>query len=154
MRFRSVSGAATARRRIGERYSGSVSPTGRWLAYQSDETDRFEVHVRDLTTAGAHWQVTTSGGEEPRWSADGREMFYRIANRLIGVPLGEGAAFRAGKARPLFDALYNLGIESGRSYDVDPKTGRFLIVVPAEGGRLLGSCASSSTGAAAATVGK
>jgi len=114
-------------------FSGSVSPTGRWLAYQSDETERSEVHVRDLTTSGAHWQVTTSGGEEPRWSADGREMFYRIANRLVGVPLGEGPPFRAGKARPLFDALYNLGIESGRSYDVDPKTGRFLTVVPAEG---------------------
>jgi len=136
-------------------FSGSVSPTGRWLAYQSDETDRPEVHVRDLTTAGAHWQVTTSGGEEPRWSADGREMFYRIANRLIGVPLGEGAAFRAGKAHPLFDALYNLGIESGRSYDVDPKTGRFLTVVPAEGATASGVVrVVLNWDAAAATVGK
>jgi len=111
--------------------------------------------VRDLTTAGAHWQVTTSGGEEPRWSADGREMFYRIANRLIGVPLGEGAAFRAGKAHPLFDALYNLGIESGRSYDVDPKTGRFLTVVPAEGATASGVVrVVLNWDAAAATVGK
>jgi serine/threonine protein kinase/Tol biopolymer transport system component len=115
-------------------YAGSVSPGGRWLAYESDETDRLEVHVRDLTGTGAHWQVTTAGGEEPRWSADGREMVYRIANRLVSIPLVEGTTFQAGKPRPLFDALYNLGIESGRSYDVDPKTGRFLIVVPADGG--------------------
>ena len=136
-------------------FSASVSPTGRWLAYQSDETDRPEVHVRDLTTAGAHWQVTTSGGEEPRWSADGRQMFYRIANRLIGVSLGEGASFRAGEARPLFDALYNLGIESGRSYDVDSKTGRFLIVVPAEGATASGVVrVVLNWDAAAATVGK
>lgn len=119
-------------------YAGSVSPGGRWLAYESDESDRLEVHVRDLTGTGAHWQVTTSGGEEPRWSADGREMFYRLANRLVAIPLGEGTTFHAGKPRPLFDALYNSGIESGRSYDVDPKTGRFLVVVPAEGGSASG----------------
>ena len=82
-------------------------------------------------------------------------MFYRIANRLIGVPLGEGAAFRAGKAHPLFDALYNLGIESGRSYDVDPKTGRFLTVVPAESASASGVVrVVLNWGATAATVGK
>ena len=82
-------------------------------------------------------------------------MFYRVANRLIGVPLGDGAAFHAGMARPLFDALYNLGIESGRSYDVDPKTGRFLIVVPAGDGAASGVVrVVLNWDAAAATVGR
>ena len=113
-------------------YGGAVSPDGRWLAYQSDETGRPEVFVRDFTgRTGARWQVTSSGGEEPHWSPKGRELFYRTANRLVAVALAEGTTFRAGSSRPLFDGIYSSGIESGRSYDVDPKTGRFLLVNPA-----------------------
>jgi hypothetical protein len=50
------------------------------------------------------------------------------------VPLEGGTTFRYGKPRPLFDGIYNSGIESGRSYDVDPKDGRFLLVRPADDG--------------------
>jgi hypothetical protein len=78
----------------------------------------------------ARWQVTAAGGEEPHWSADGRELYYRTANRLMVVPITRGQTFRSGNPRPLFDGIYNSGIESGRSYDVDPKTGRFLLVRP------------------------
>jgi hypothetical protein len=49
----------------------------------------------------------------------------------MAVPVESGAVFRAGNPRPLFDGIYNSGIESGRSYDVDPKGGRFLLVVRA-----------------------
>ena len=113
-------------------YCAAVSPNGRWLAYQSDETGRQEVHVLDLGRIGARWQVTTEGGEEPHWSADGRHLFYRSSNRLMTVPLEAGASFRYGSSRPLFEAIYNSGIASGRSYDVDPKGGRFLLVRPAD----------------------
>jgi Tol biopolymer transport system component len=112
-------------------FGSSVSPGGAWLAYQSDDTGRPEVYVRDLAGTGLRWQVTSTGGEEPHWSRDGRELYYRSANRLMAVPLGAGPSFRAGNPRPLFDGIYNSGIESGRSYDVDPKTGRFLLVVRA-----------------------
>ena len=86
----------------------------------------------DLGRTGARWQVTTEGGEEPHWSADGQHLFYRSSNRLMTVPLEGGALFRYGSARPLFEAIYNSGIASGRSYDVDPKGGRFLLVRPAD----------------------
>jgi hypothetical protein len=76
--------------------------------------------------------VTSEGGEEPRWSSDGRQLFYRTSNRLMAVPLESGNTFRYGKPRPLFDGIYNSGIESGRSYDVDPAGGRFLLVRPAD----------------------
>ena len=52
----------------------------------------------------------------------------------MAVPLEGGKTFRYGKPRPLFDGIYNSGIESGRSYDVDPKGGRFLLVRPADDG--------------------
>jgi len=113
-------------------YGGTVSPDARWLAYQSDETGRPEIFVRDFAgRRGARWQVTSSGGEEPHWSPKGRELFYRTANRLVAVALADGTTFRAGSSRPLFDGIYSSGIESGRSYDIDPKTGRFLLVNPA-----------------------
>ena len=112
-------------------YTGAVSPGGEWLAYNSDETGRPEVYVRDLRGSG-RWQVTSTGGLEPNWSADGRELFYRSGNRLMAVRIEVGSAFRVGRARPLFDAIYSSGIESGRSYHVDPTSRRFLLVRPAE----------------------
>jgi serine/threonine-protein kinase len=115
-------------------YAGAVSPGGNWLAYQADETGRPEVYVRDLGGSGARWQVTFEGGEEPHWSRDGRQLFYRNANRLMAVPLEPGATLRHGQPRGLFDGVYSTGIESGRSYDVSPATGRFLLVRPADAG--------------------
>lgn len=55
------------------------------------------------------------------------------------VAVASGSAFRAGNPRPLFDGIHNSGIESGRSYDVDPKTGRFLLVVRARDDRATGT---------------
>jgi len=115
-------------------FAATVSPNGRWLAYQSDETGRQEVHVFEIGGSGARWQVTSEGGEEPRWSRDGRQLFYRSSNRLMSVPLETGTTFRYGRPRPLFDGIYNSGIESGRSYDVGPGGGRFLLVRPADPG--------------------
>jgi len=116
-------------------FGASVSPGGQWLAYQSDESSRPEIYVLDLANPTLRWQVTSTGGEEPHWSRDGRELYYRTANRLLAVPIAAGPSFRAGSPRALFDGIYNSGIESGRSYDVDPKTGRFLLVVRARDDR-------------------
>jgi eukaryotic-like serine/threonine-protein kinase len=113
-------------------FGAAVSPGGQWLAYQSDSTGRFEIYVQELLTASTRRQVTTAGGEEPRWSRDGSELFYRVANRLMAIRVERGPVFRAGGPRPLFDGIYNSGIESGRSYDVDPAGGRFLLVRPAD----------------------
>jgi len=114
-------------------YAGAVSAGRQWLAYQSDETARPEIFVRDLAS-GLHWQVTVQGGEEPHWSRDGLQLFYRSANRLMAVPIEPGKTFRYGQPRGLFDGAHNFGIESGRSYDVNPANGRFLLVKPVDDG--------------------
>ena len=113
-------------------YASSISPDGRWLAYNSDATGRAEIYVRELQGTG-QWQVTTAGGLEPNWSGDGRELYYRTANRLMTVPVTSDSAFRHGAARPLFDGVHGSGIESGRSYHVDAVGHRFLLVLPAKG---------------------
>ena len=115
-------------------YAAAVSPEGNWFAYQADDTGRPEIYVRGLDGSGARWQVTFEGGEEPHWSRDGRQLFYRSANRLMVVPLEAGGTFRQGQPRALFDGVYSTGIESGRSYDVNAMTGRFLLVRPADSG--------------------
>jgi eukaryotic-like serine/threonine-protein kinase len=108
-------------------YAASVSPDGRWLAYQSDQTGRAEIYAVELAGSRVQRQITAGGGEEPRWSRDGRELFFRSANRVMVVPIANG---RAAVPRPLFDGVYNAGIESGRSYDVDRSAERLLLVTP------------------------
>jgi serine/threonine-protein kinase len=115
-------------------YAATVSPSGKWLAYQSDETGRAEVFIRDLAGSGARWQVTAAGGEEPLWSSDGRQLFYRTANRLFAMPVEPGNTFRHGPVKGLFDGVFTTGVESGRSYEFDAASARFLLVKPADPG--------------------
>ena len=53
------------------------SPDGRWLAYISDESGRFEIYVQPYPGPGGKWQISTEGGTEPVWNPNGRELFYR-----------------------------------------------------------------------------
>jgi eukaryotic-like serine/threonine-protein kinase len=120
-------------------YGASLSPDGRWLAYHSDPTGRPEVYVRDMTGTGGQWQVSNAGGEEPHWSPDGRELYYRAGNRMMASSIERDAAFRASMPRLLFEGVYNWRSDSLRSYDVDPVTGRFLMIRPLDEGQSLSS---------------
>jgi eukaryotic-like serine/threonine-protein kinase len=115
-------------------YAARLSPDRRWLAFQSSAGGTEEVYVRDLAGTGAQWQVTTTGGEEPNWSSDGRELFYRFDRRLMVVPVESRGRFNAGPARLLLDGVYNLRSDTGISYDVAPGGDRLLMIRPAEGG--------------------
>jgi serine/threonine-protein kinase len=109
-------------------YSGSWSPDRRWLAYQSDESGRAEVYVRDMSSGGGRWQVSTSGGEEPHWSQDGRELYYRNESQLMVVAVDTRTTFVPRPPVLLFDGVYNLRSNTGISYAVAPKGDRFLMV--------------------------
>jgi Tol biopolymer transport system component len=97
-------GAATAllRTPASERDT-AFSPDGRWIAYLSSESGGPEVYVRSYGGPGGKWQVSTGGGIQPRWSRDGRELFYLATGfRLTAVPVRTGAAFEKGTPRELF----------------------------------------------------
>ena len=113
-------------------YGAALSTDRRWLAYQSNESGRPEIYVRDLSGSGGRWQISIKGGEEPRWSPDGRELYYRNNDLFMSVAVETRSAFQAGTPKTLFNGTYNLGSNSGVSYDVDPKGGRFLMIRPAE----------------------
>jgi serine/threonine-protein kinase len=74
-----------------------LSPNGKWLAYQSNETDRFEIYVRPFPGSGARVQVSDSGGTEPIWGRDGRTLYYRgPVGEVIRVGVTTGADFSIG----------------------------------------------------------
>jgi serine/threonine-protein kinase len=72
----------------------AVSPDGRWIAYESDQTRQLEVHVRPFPDVDAgRWQVSSGGGQEPDWSRDGQTLFYFGPTSLMEAAIGDGPAF-------------------------------------------------------------
>ena len=106
------------------------SPDGHWIAYQSNESGRYEVYVAPFPGPGGKRQVSTAGGAQPRWRADGKELFYRAGdNRLMAAAVdAKGGTFEVKKVEPL------LGLMVGATgYDVSADGQRFLTLVPVEG---------------------
>ena len=86
---------------------GQFSPDGRWMAYVSDESGRNEVYVQTVPASGPKWQVSSGGGDFPRWRRDGKELYYIAADQqLMAVPVktgsGSSIAFEPGAPQPLF----------------------------------------------------
>ena len=107
---------------------GSFSPDGKYIAYSSDESGRAEVYVESASGSGARWQISTTGGEQPRWSRKGNEIFYRTGNEVMSVTV-QASPFSAAKPVELFDANYDHG-GAVPGYDVAPDAQRFLMTAP------------------------
>lgn len=108
------------------------SPDGRWLAYVSDESGRFEVYVQSFPGPGGKWQISTDGGSEPVWNPNGRELFYRVGNKMMAVDIMTETFFTVGKPKVLFEGWYEKSTVSRANYDVAPDGQRFLMVKPGE----------------------
>ncbi len=111
---------------------GTFSPDGRWVAYTSTESGRPEVYVQPFPATGAKWQVSVSGGEQPRWRRDGKELFYISPDRmLMAVDIRVPGAFDENPPRPLFQTNIPFGdINVSHAYDVTPDGERFVIAAP------------------------
>jgi Tol biopolymer transport system component len=110
----------------------TLSPDGHWLAYVSDESGRSEVYVQRFPDGGGKWPVSNDGGTEPRWSPDGREIYYRAGANMMAASVDTRDGF--GTARPvsLFNAewipsLRLTGMLPG-NYDMHPKSGEFVVI--------------------------
>jgi serine/threonine-protein kinase len=111
--------------------NGIVSPDGRWLAYESDNSGSFEIYVRPFpNVSGGLWPVSTAGGRQPLWSRSGKELFYIGADgTLLRVPVeASGSNWHAGAPVKLLEGRYYTGTGSGRAYDVSPDGRRFLMI--------------------------
>jgi Tol biopolymer transport system component len=112
-----------------------LSPDGRWLAYDSDESGIPEVYVRPFPHATAgQWQISNHGGSEPKWRRDGKELFYLGPDqRLMRVRIRTTSGFEADPPVPLFQtpSVGRITIGLGNSFDVAPDGQRFLFNAPA-----------------------
>ncbi|HSE20797.1 MAG TPA: hypothetical protein VLB68_04040, partial [Pyrinomonadaceae bacterium] len=112
-------------------YAAAASPDGRWLAYQSNESGKPEIYVRELAGSGARWPISTGGGEEPRWSANGKALYYRVDGQLMAVLIDTRSSFQVSSTPVrLFNEVYDLRSNSGQTYDVDTRGDRFLMIKP------------------------
>jgi dipeptidyl aminopeptidase/acylaminoacyl peptidase len=105
----------------------NFSPDGHLIAYTSDESGKWQVQVQTFPLSDRKWQISTDGGYEPRWSADGHEIFYLSEDRkLMSVSVGPGPSFQIPKV--LFQTRVFPGVTSTRtSYVPSPDGRRFLI---------------------------
>ena len=110
----------------------ALSPDGRWLAYTSNESGRYEIYVVPFPNTGAaKWAVSTRGGTEPQWSHSGKELFYRDGSRnLVAVTIGTTPTFSLGGSTALFSAAGFAFDEFGSVYAVAPDDQRFLMIRP------------------------
>ena len=112
---------------------GAFSPSGRWLAYSSNESGRIEVYVRPFPGPGGKWQVSGDGGSYPTWSRNSRELFYLSTNGRLTVVsyTEEGGLFKADKPRQLCDTQLPGHLTQGfRSFDLHPDGTRFAVLQP------------------------
>lgn len=115
---------------------GALSPDGRFLAYQSNETGRPEVYIRELSQTGGKWQVSTNRGLAPQWRADGRELYYITPDRdFMVVPVSYEHGLEIGSPVRLFNHRYiYAGYYTLVPYAVTNDGQQFLILSPAEQG--------------------
>jgi serine/threonine-protein kinase len=113
-------------------YNAELSPDGHWLAYESNESGKYEVYVRPFPNVeDGKWQASTDGGAQPLWAHSGRELFYESSGTLMRVPVTIGSTFVPGTPQKIVGAGYVLRIPgqgAGRMYDVSSDGQRFLML--------------------------
>ena len=112
-----------------EELNAALSPDGKYMAFESDQSGTFEIYVRPFPDVNSRqWPVSTAGGAEAVWSHNGREIFYISPDaKMMAVRVTTSPSFELGKPEELFDVkpYYFGGL--GRNYDV-AKDGRFVLV--------------------------
>ena len=107
----------------------TFSPDGKYIAYESNESGRFEIYVQEFPDARNKWQISTNGGVEPYWRGDGRELFYRNGRQIVGVPVQIGSTFTAGTPAPILETRFSASIARG-VYRPAPDGQKFLVLAP------------------------
>jgi Tol biopolymer transport system component len=116
-----------------EELSGQFSPDGHWVAYQTNESGRFEIVVQPFPNPTGKWQVSTGGGIQPRWSADGKQLYFIGPDEtLMAASITLNPTFAAGTPVALFPLTLAPGGAANRQQYAVSRDGRFLASQPVE----------------------
>lgn len=113
--------------------NAQFSPDGKWVAYASNETGKWQIYVTSFPEARGKWQVSTAGGEQPRWRGDGKELFYLSSDyKMMAAPVTTGTNFDSGAPIALFQTSPRppVSLNDIFVYDVSRDGQRFLINTP------------------------
>jgi Tol biopolymer transport system component len=113
-------------------HSSSVSPDGKWMAYASNETGRYEVWLEPLPPNGRRYQLTQDGGSHPLWSQDGRSIYFDRERQMFRLMLNLNNL----SSRNVPAALPIKGFvqaEYRRQFDLMPDGRQFLVLIPITG---------------------
>jgi Tol biopolymer transport system component len=116
-----------------DEYNGVISPDGRWLAYQSNESGGQDVYVRPYPDVdNGRWPVSRGRAMYPVWARDSRELFYVEVTpgqniQVMAVPIRPGSTFSPGRSEVLFSGPYGVPVR-GTQFDVSPDGKRFLMI--------------------------
>ncbi len=103
----------------------ALSPDAKWLAYVNQTTGRREVYVTSFPDGRTTRQVSTNGASEPRWSSDGRQLFYESNGQMMSVAIGPGPGLNTGTARTLFSIAGYRTARNRQQYDVAARRSPF-----------------------------
>jgi eukaryotic-like serine/threonine-protein kinase len=110
-------------------HQGMISPDGRWIAYTGEYESGPQVYVQPYPSLAGRWQISRSGGGAPRWSRDGKELFFSWNDEIFAVPIREEPTFSSGEPRSLFKVERPVASEWNQMYDVSPDGKRFVLLV-------------------------
>jgi serine/threonine protein kinase len=113
--------------------NGQFSPDGKWVAYASNESGKWQVYVTSFPDARGKWQVSNEGGEQPRWRSDGKELFYlSLDGKMMAAPVTTGSKFDSGPPAALFQVTppQSNSLLEQFIYDVSHDGQRFLVNTP------------------------
>ncbi|MEJ2420856.1 MAG: hypothetical protein P8018_03855, partial [Acidobacteriota bacterium] len=118
--------------------NGAFSPKGRWIAFSSLGTGQMEVYLTTYPVPEGRWQISQGGGTNPRWSRDGRTLYYRgRGGRIMAVPLAFGKdTVSAGAPHKVAQLPFSEFQQPYWIYDVGPEGKRFMVLRPGEGGSI------------------
>ena len=108
--------------------SPDLSPDERFIAYESNESGEYQVYVQPFPEGRGKWQISTQGGRQPKWSKDGKEIFYVRGDALMAASVATTPAFTPGSSKQLFELPGSFN-QRGQAFDVTAD-GRFVVFEP------------------------
>jgi len=116
---------------------GRFSPDGKWVAYSSNESGKWEIYVTSFPDARGKWQISTAGGEQPRWRGDGEELFFLSSDsKMMAAPITTVPNFDAGSPVGLFQTTPRQLVSRNDQfvYDVSRDGQRFVVLTQVKRG--------------------